>query len=832
MQYNNRNMAKLHRLTESAKKKMAEPTAPVKGLELGDTGTRIYKGFIREEYNAKLQGREGIEVYEEMRKSDGTVHAIVSACTLPIRRAKWMIEPGGEEQSDLDIADFVSFALFEAQSIKWDDIVRQALLSLPFGVMVFEKVFKVGTFNGKEYMLWDKFAPRLPRSIQAWEMQNGQPGIQQLLNQGGIANIPWEKLIVIVNELEGSNWWGNSILRAAYKHWYMKKTLYAIDAIAAERQGLGVPKVKMPEGATEEDRSKAETILKNLRANEHAYIIEPFDYEIMFMDMMSSTTRDLSPAIAHHNREISKSVLAQFLELGSTASGSRALSTDQTDLFLESEEAIANGLVDAFNVAIKQLVDLNFNDVERYPELSYAGINKIDAVALSTTYQTFITAGAIKAGQNDEPYLRELMGLPERDQSDDPTPEEQAAIDAKAKADKAAQDKQDPNAAIDKAGMSDHKAGMKKKIYPERDAIRGSVRAATAPLPPARAIEVLKAAIAGSEEIRHGHVESEWKPIAGLMKSVFSVELADLRRKNFADDNPFKSWRALTFAEKKVNFDALQTKMDQLEEAFNQETQDLLHDARDTFISKLTKALNSDDKEAVKDATIEVKNAYAKIIKDAIKEGFQYGKTNAAREMGVTAPATAREVLSQIDIQADAIANLHIEQIATDAKNAMVDALSKGSSNAVALAAADDAASAAIDELTTNTSQIIMAGSINNGRSAAFDANSENIYALQRSEILDSATCNYCLSIDGRVVEKDDPFAENTIFHSNCRGIWVEILLAEEELPPIGGIPQSLRDRFGDAVNDLIQPRQPQTTKNSLARKEVERRQKRKAANQ
>ena len=48
---------------------------------------------------------------------------------------------------------------------------------------------------------------------------------------------------------------------------------------------------------------------------------------------------------------------------------------------------------------------------------------------------------------------------------------------------------------------------------------------------------------------------------------------------------------------------------------------------------------------------------------------------------------------------------------------------------------------------------------------------------------------------------------------SNCRGIWVAILEDEEDPPAIAGIPQSLRDRFGDAVNDLLQPKKPQTQK-------------------
>jgi hypothetical protein len=63
---------------------------------------------------------------------------------------------------------------------------------------------------------------------------------------------------------------------------------------------------------------------------------------------------------------------------------------------------------------------------------------------------------------------------------------------------------------------------------------------------------------------------------------------------------------------------------------------------------------------------------------------------------------------------------------------------------------------------------------------------------------------------DGRIVEKDNPFAQNNIFHSNCRGIWVAIL---EDKPTIGGAPKSLRDRFGDAVNDLVQPKTPMKRK-------------------
>ncbi len=403
------------------KRVAADPMSPAKvkkGLEVGDTGTRILAGVIGEEYNSKLRDRAGIDVYDEMRKSDGTVKSAILVISMPIRSAKWYIEPGSEDAADVEIADFVTKALFEYQSIAWDDLLRQALLSMPFGVMVFEKVFATADIDGKTRVIWDKIAPRMPRSIYKWAIgSSNDKGITQNRSDGTTCEIPISKLLIFVNEMEGENWWGTSILRAPYKHWFIKNTIYKIDAIAHERQGLGVPYAKIPEGYTETDRSRAEDILKNLRANKEAFIIEPHDYEIGFKDMMGKSTRDPESSITHHNREIMKSVLAQFLELGaSSGSGSRAVSQDHSELFLQSLETVANGIANVFNkYAIKQLVDFNYDNVKFYPKLAYTNISKVDAVTLSTAYQTLISAGGMKAGSTDEQWFREHMGLPERD---------------------------------------------------------------------------------------------------------------------------------------------------------------------------------------------------------------------------------------------------------------------------------------------------------------------------------------------------------------------------------------------------------------------------------
>ena len=118
------------------------PSLPLKSsfprADLGDSGTTTLHGIIGEEYNSQLQGVQGIKVFEEMRKSDGTVRSAMLVTTLPIRRANWFVNPATEDQQDKDVANFVEHALFDWLDGTWDDVLRQALLMVPFGVMLYE----------------------------------------------------------------------------------------------------------------------------------------------------------------------------------------------------------------------------------------------------------------------------------------------------------------------------------------------------------------------------------------------------------------------------------------------------------------------------------------------------------------------------------------------------------------------------------------------------------------------------------------------------------------------------------------------------------------------
>lgn len=394
---------------------MAKEKTTKRGPELGSTGLGSINGVMSNDYNPALDGARGFRIYEEMRKSDGTVRSLLLACTLPVRRAKWYVTGG-----DDDTREFVKKNLFDLMTVTWDDTVRQALLCLVFGVAPFEKVFDVAVVNGVERVILRKLAYRHPASIEKWEMADGGNGVMQRTNDGRQAvSIPIEKLVIFVNEKEGDNWLGTSILRAPYKHWFIKNTFYKIDAIAYERQGLGIPYAKEGESGWKSDtEAKAERILQNLFAHEQSYILEPRDVEFGFKDMKGGTLRDPMPSIEHHNREIMKSMLAQFLELG-VAAGSRSLSEDQSELFLKAIESIANNVRDNFNkYVIPQLVDLNFENVEDYPTLEYTGVSKINVESLTAAYKALTETGAVAPIEKDERHFREALDLPERTEED------------------------------------------------------------------------------------------------------------------------------------------------------------------------------------------------------------------------------------------------------------------------------------------------------------------------------------------------------------------------------------------------------------------------------
>ena len=402
--------------------RLAEPIEPKVKMpkldELGRMGTVYFNGITADEYNSDLQGQRGIETYDKMRRSDAQVQAVLWVCELPIRSARWAVEPGGDDAKSIEIAEAVEANLLEEMSITWDDFLRHALLMLPFGFMVFEKVWE--RRDGE--LRYRKLAPRMPASIDKWDMEldGGLKGVQQLVWANGTFErpyIPIEKLLVFTNRKEGANWAGMSLLRAAYKHWYYKDNMYRVDAIAMERHGVGVPYVKMSAEAAVEDYEEAADILQSLHAHERSYVVGKHcweEFSMVGIDRPTQSVVSLKDSIQHHDVMIARSILAQFINLGSTETGSYALSEDQSSFFLMALQAVANQITDVMNTyAIKPLVNVNWGPQDKYPRLAYSKLEQRDLFTYGDAIQKLISSGAIVVDEGLRDTIRDLYGLPE-----------------------------------------------------------------------------------------------------------------------------------------------------------------------------------------------------------------------------------------------------------------------------------------------------------------------------------------------------------------------------------------------------------------------------------
>jgi len=391
--------------------------------ELGATGTSVFAGLLyEEEYNSDLQGEKAIKTYDKMRRSDGQVKAGLLACKLPLMVARWDVAPASDEQLDVEIAQMVKDDLFENMTITWDDFLRQALIMLDFGHMPFEKVWELR--DGR--YAWRKMAPRLPQSIAEWHVTD-EGELDHVVQQAIIGSkfeqvsIPADKLLVFTHEREGSNFRGISLLRAAYKHWYYKNNLYAIDGIAAERHGVGLASFTYPDQATEAQKAAVREIGERLHTHERSYEAHP---ESIKFDLkgVQGQLHDIMRSIDHHDLQIVRSILAQFMNLGAKSTGSYALSQDQSQFFLMALQAVGRNVCNTVNrYGIKEMVDYNW-EVSRYPKLTVSGLDSPDVLAYAGAIAQLVSAGAIVPDDPMENELRRIVKMPLKTADSAPRP--------------------------------------------------------------------------------------------------------------------------------------------------------------------------------------------------------------------------------------------------------------------------------------------------------------------------------------------------------------------------------------------------------------------------
>jgi hypothetical protein len=409
-------------VAERGSKQLAvRDTSPIDLRELGSTSPSPFVG--RFEYNSMLYGWNGLKKFDEMRRSDSTVAGTLDLAKTPVLGARWFIEPYCEPDSeptarDKNAARHIWWNLTEGMTTSWPQFLSECLTMLDFGYYCFEKVFTITHPLRPGMACWQKFAPRHPLDIVSWDYdENGGPaGIRVMSTnpRDGLSTevpIPIDKLLVFTYKKEGGDMTGMSLLRAAFKPWYMKQQLEKIDAIQKERHGIGVPIIKLPPGFSGPDKLLAEQMGRNLRTNERAHIILPPGWEVMFAKLEGQPV-DTLKSIQYHDQQIWTRILARFM-----ASTNSTLKDDDRILFLQATRVLAESVQDIINkYAIPQLVDRNWLRIKGYPKLRARRIGEqADWRTMSFALRNMIGADVIIPDDCLEEQVRDEMDLPRPD---------------------------------------------------------------------------------------------------------------------------------------------------------------------------------------------------------------------------------------------------------------------------------------------------------------------------------------------------------------------------------------------------------------------------------
>ena len=414
------------------------PETREKGYQ-ADVGLPKWASWMLEtvEENPALQWPNSNDVYDRMRREDPQVKSVLRAVMLPILRTEWTLDGTGcrdevVEHVARDLGLQIKGRPYSAPTrskgrLSFKEFLRHALLELVYGHSFFEQVYRVeeGMFR------LHKLAWRPPRTIAKIEVaaDGGLVAIEQHPITNGtvgstVPRIEVGALVAFVNEREGGNWLGESLLRAAYKMWMLKDRFLRIQALTAERNGLGMPVFTAGEppevGSFEQavawldgEIARGEDIVKQARAGDAAGVSLSKGSTFEFKGVQGDLP-DTDKPIRYFDEQIARAVLAHFLNLG-TETGSWALGSTFANFFTDSLNAVAQHIADVVNQhVIEDLVDVNWGENEPAPRLVPAAIGEQQQVT-AEAIRALIQAGAVVVDEPLRAYVRDKFGLPVED---------------------------------------------------------------------------------------------------------------------------------------------------------------------------------------------------------------------------------------------------------------------------------------------------------------------------------------------------------------------------------------------------------------------------------
>src|SRR5574343_1155018 len=262
--------------------KTSELTQPV-----GIPGLKLWGDMVLQEWMPDLQDRsKRYKIFQEMER-DATVAAMLKAIIMPLLAAEFSVNPPPDgDETDEQNAEFIYSCMNDMNGYTWRRHTRDVLSALVYGWGASEIVLKkrLGMDADPPSMYNDGrlgiriLDPRGQTTLAGWKMADDysiEAMQQEDPNTYAPIEIPYWKMIHVAFNAKNRNPEGLSPMMEVYKAWRYKTNLEIVEGIGIERDLAGLPVIRLPYGANENDRAQAQALVTQLRNDEQSGVVLP-----------------------------------------------------------------------------------------------------------------------------------------------------------------------------------------------------------------------------------------------------------------------------------------------------------------------------------------------------------------------------------------------------------------------------------------------------------------------------------------------------------------------------------------------------------------------------
>jgi hypothetical protein len=410
---------------------------------VGVSGTAVYGGFLQSnEKDARLQGRERYTTYSENLANTAIVGAGTRFFLNLVSKPTWKAEPADESAEAARLAEATEEALFD-MSTPWHRVVRRAAMYRFYGFSIQEWT-STRLEDGSIGFL--DCEPRPQMTIERWDLDESGTvhGVVQRSPQTQMElYLPRGKLVYACDDSLNDSPEGLGLFRHITESVRRLDRYLQLEGFGFETDLRGIPVGRGPfdelQRMVENNQITAaqkaqyeaglrEFVTNHVKTPDLAVLLDSKTYETTDDKKTPSSVRQwdvelltagsmgmeqVAAAIERLNREIARVLGVESLLLGSTGTGSLALSRDKSSNFALIVDSTLRELAETFEAdLVDRLFELNGWNMDLRPTLKTDAVQMRDAGEITDALRSLGQA-ANAIGPQDEAFLEvfDLLGL-------------------------------------------------------------------------------------------------------------------------------------------------------------------------------------------------------------------------------------------------------------------------------------------------------------------------------------------------------------------------------------------------------------------------------------